>query len=175
MARQVIHAQSTKREYRKFIGVLLFIAFAASLMSTLVSISVSDWIRWYVGSSLVVFGGAKLISYESFLEVFPQYDAFASRHNWYAYVFPVVEVFLGIFYILDIGPDFMRYILTSAWFVYTFLGVSTNLDRLGPSKDYTWLGKAFRLPMSSVLLFESAILASLTAVLVVMKVVGWVT
>jgi hypothetical protein len=164
--RTIIHSESSKREYRKFFGVLLFIFFAATLMSTLVTISLQDWLRWYVGSALLVFGGFKLISFESFLEVFPLYDPLAARFRWYNYMLPIVEVLLGLFYILDLIPS-VRYILTFIIFGFSLMGMYTNLNHRGPTRDHTWLGKAFRLPMSTAMLFEDIIVTVGAIILVV--------
>lgn len=170
MAGKVIHAKSTKQEYRKFIAVLVFIFFAATLMSTLISFRWEDWIRWFVGSSLVVFGGFKMISYDSFLQVFPRYDPLAARFAWYAYIYPLVEVLMGGFFILDFAGGF-KYVLTFAMVSISLLGLITNLDRQGPSTQNTWLGNAIKLPMSTALLFETAILTFLMFVLIVAAII----
>ena len=166
MAKHIIKAVSDKREYRKFLGVLLFIFFAATLMSTLITFRPLDWLRWFVGSFLLVFGGFKLISFDSFLQVFPRYDPLAARFTWYAYMYPLVEVLLGVFYILDIAPGF-RYTVTFIMVTFGLIGMITNLDRQGPSTDNTWLGNIFKLPMSTAILFEDAIIAVLAAVLLI--------
>jgi hypothetical protein len=170
MTRNVIKARSDKKEYRKFIGVLVFIALAATLMSTLISFHVMDWIRWYVGSMLLVFGGCKLISMESFLQVFPRYDPLAAKFGWYSYVYPLVEVMLGTFYILDILPG-LRYIITFIIVSFGLVGMVVNLNIQGPSTHNTWLGKTFKLPMSTAILFEDAIVAVLAAILVIGAIV----
>lgn len=147
-------------------GVLLFIALAATIMSTLISFHPFDWVRWFVGSMLLVFGGFKLISYESFLDVFPRYDALGSRYGWYVYAYPLVEVILGMSYILDLAPS-VRYIVTFIMVTFGLIGMVTNLDRQGPSAHHTWLGNFLKLPMSTAILFEDVIVAVLAAVLVV--------
>ena len=170
MAKRVIQARSDKKEYRKFIGVLVFIALAATLMSTLISFHVMDWIRWYVGSMLLVFGGCKLISMESFLQVFPRYDPLAAKFRWYSYIYPLVEVLLGSFYILDMLPG-LRYIITFVMVSFGLIGMVVNLNIQGPSTHNTWLGNTFKLPMSTAILFEDAIVAVLAAVLVIGAIV----
>lgn len=170
MARTIIHAVSSKREYRKFFGVLFFIFIAATLMSTLITFRWQDWIRWYLGSSLLVFGGFKLISYESFLQVFPRYDPLAAKYSWYAHLYPIIEVLLGIFYILDIAPG-LRYVVTFVMLAFGLVGMVTNLDRQGPSTQNTWLGSVFRLPMSTAILFEDALLAVLAGILLLTSII----
>lgn len=166
MARNIIHAQSTKREYRKFIALLVFIALSATLMSTLISFRVLDWIRWFVGSSFLVFGGFKLISYESFLEVFPRYDIIAHRFRWYAMIYPFLQVVIGICFILDMFDGF-RNVLALAMVGTGLVGVVTALQHRGPSKQHTLLGQAFKLPMTTGLLFENALMSILLTTLII--------
>lgn len=166
MTRQVIHAQSTRREYRKFLMVIGFIALASLLMSTLIAVSLFDWVRWFVGSSLLVFGGFKLISYESFLDVFPRYDLIAARYRGYAVIYPFLQVALGFCYILNLVPSF-RYIATFVIMAVGLYGIIKNLQLRGPTADYTWLGNFLKLPLSTAILFEDAIITVLSVLLVV--------
>jgi uncharacterized membrane protein YphA (DoxX/SURF4 family) len=164
--RQIIPAESSKREYQKFLGVLLFIILTSTLMSTLISISLVDWLRWFIGSSLLVFGGFKLISYETFSDVFPVYDFFGNRSAAYTMAYPIIQIILAICYILDLLPSF-RNIFTLVITVVGLISVYSNLAHHGPSKNSTTLGKALRLPMSSSLLFEDGLLATACLILIV--------
>lgn len=169
MAKKVIQAESNKTEYRKFIAVFVFIFLASTLMSTLISFRWLDWMRWFVGTFLLLFGGLKLISYESFLEVFPEYDILAKRFELYAFAYPIIEVLLGVFYILDIAPGF-RQLLTLAMVGTGLVGVMNGLLYKGPSSKHTWLGNFLRLPMTTAILFQDAIL---TVALLIIIVAGF--
>jgi hypothetical protein len=166
MAREIIYAKSTRREYYKFLAVIVFIALSATLMSTLINFRFLDWVRWFVGSSLLVFGGFKLISYESFLDVFPRYDLIAARYRWYALIYPFLEVILGICFILDMIAGF-RNILTFAIMAVGAYGIIMSLQKRGPSKQYTLLGQAFKLPLSTGILFEDILLSIMMLTLLI--------
>ena len=168
--RQVIHAESTRREYRKFIGLLIFLMLVATLFSTLISFHWADWLRWFIGSFLVVFGGFKLISYETFTSVFPKYDVLGSRYSWYVTFYPLLEVFLGFCYILDLFPS-ERNIITLLLMGISFVGIYNNQDHRGPSRDSTTLGRLFRLPLSTSLLFEDVIVVVATVVLMLHTII----
>ena len=171
MPRTTIKAESSTKEYRKFFAVILFIFLASTLMSTLIAFRWADWLRWFIGSSLLVFGGFKLISFESFLQVFPRYDPLAARYGWYSYIYPLLEVLLGVFYILDIAPA-VRYIVTFVMLSFGLVGMVTNLQRHGPSTKNTWLGNIFKLPMSTAILFEDALIGLLAGVLLIASFIG---
>lgn len=141
-------------------------ALSATLMSTLINFNVVDWMRWFVGSSFLVFGGAKLISYESFLEVFPRYNIVAHRWRLYAMAYPIVELILGVMFILDMASGFRNIvaILMTGSGLYSLV---VALQHKGPSANHTWLGQAFKLPMSTVMLFEDAVLTVLLLVIII--------
>ncbi len=166
MTKKIIYAKSTKQEYRKFLAVIGFIFVTATLMSTLISFRWEDWIRWYLGSSLLVFGGFKLISFDSFSQVFPRYDPLAAKYSWYAFAYPIAQVMLGGFFILDIAPG-LRNVLTAAMGIFGLISMVTNLERQGPSAQNTWLGHVLRLPMSTALLFEDGMIAVFATILLI--------
>lgn len=147
---------------------MVFIALSATLMSTLINVQLLDWIRWFVGCTFLVFGGFKLISYESFLEIFPQYDLIAHRFRLYALAYPFIEVILGICFILDMISGF-RNLLALAIVATGLFGVCNALMHRGPTKDHTWLGRVFKLPLSTAILFENLIVTFLLIVLVIGK------
>lgn len=168
MAGKIIYAKSTKQEYRKFLGVIVFILIATTLMSTLISFRFEDWLRWLVGSSLLVFGGFKFISFESFLQVFPRYDPLAARYRWYSYFYPIMQVLMGIFFILDI-TFYFRYLVVLIFTGISLMGMYTNLDRQGPSGQNTLLGHFLKLPMTTGLLFEDVVITSSVLILIVVS------
>ena len=166
MPKKIIVAETNKYEYRKFIAVMVFIILAATLMSTLISFRWLDWIRWQAGATLLIFGGFKLISYDSYLSVIPRYDPMAARYSWYGLAYPVVEVLLGICFILDIAPSF-RHVIALFMVVVGLFSMVSNLSHKGPSTKNTWLGGLLKLPMTTAILFEDAYLTVLIVILMV--------
>ncbi|MEO8785285.1 MAG: hypothetical protein ABI221_03185 [Candidatus Saccharimonadales bacterium] len=166
MPKKIIQAESSKREYHKFWAVLIFMFLAATLMSTLISFRWLDWLRWYVACTLLIFGGFKMISYESFLDVFPRYNALARRYSWYGLAYPVAEVLLAVFFVLDVAPGIRQVIVLLAAGI-GLASMANNLMHKGPSAKNTWLGGLFRLPMTTALLFEDGILFVLVLVIIV--------
>lgn len=163
-----IRASSTSREYWKFVGLLVFIAMASTLMSTLISFSWDSWLRWFMGGLLLVFGSFKLIGYENFVSVFPQYDLIAVRHPAYAYIYPVVEVLLGIFFVLNMAP-WPRDVLALLIYAVGSFGVFQNLSKRGPTFYAVCLGNAIKLPLSTVMLFEDFIMTVMALLLLFIR------
>lgn len=116
---------------------------------------------------MLLFGGFKLITYESFLETFPKYDRFAKRYPLYNYAYPIIELLLGIFFILDFSAV-LRNIVTVLIATEATVSLLGNLMRRGPSVNATWLHRVFRLPLSTTLLFEN----TLIMIFVILMILG---
>lgn len=93
--------ESSRKEYIKFGGVILLLLLAATLMSGLTAFNIEEWSRWFMGGFFIVFGSFKLINYEMFVLAFSGYDILAKKNKIYAYVYPFIELLLGIFYVLN--------------------------------------------------------------------------
>jgi hypothetical protein len=158
MSRQTkIAAKSTRKEYYKYFAVLLLLAATATLMSTTVSFHWVDWFRWFAGGFLLLFGSFKLISYDTFLVTFRRYDSMAERYKFYNYIVPIIQVFLGICFILDIAPV-LRNLVVLFIAAEGLFSVSGNLMRRGPSAHAVCLPGFLKLPLTTTLLFENVIM-----------------
>lgn len=166
-----INAKSTGREYAKFFGVVLFIALTATLMSTLISFRWTDWLRWFMGGSFLVFGAFKLIGLETVVAVLPRYDLIAARYKSYAYLYPLLQVFLGGCYVLDFGPV-VRDMVAVAVLTAGLIGVFQGLLRRGPTFHAVCLGRAIKLPLSTGLLFENCILLIMVVLMILARIAG---
>lgn len=149
-----VAVSSDKKEYFKFAGVLIFLALAASLMSGLYGFSFEEWMRWFMGGFFIVFGSFKLIGLEMFVIAFRGYDIIAKKYRPYTYVYPFIEIFLGICYALNIGPV-PRDIFTIVLMVVGAYGVLKALEHKDKQFQCACLGNIIRLPLTTVSLIEN--------------------
>lgn len=164
-------AESSRREYIKFLIVILVLAASATLMSTNVMFHWTAWLRWFVGGFLLVSGSFKLIGYESFTSVFHRYDFIARRQPSYAYLYPFIQMILGVWYMLGIGSLFRNLIVFSVMFVGLF-AVVKGLLRSGPTGHCVCLPHVLKLPLSTLLLFESLVITFMVFLLLVASALG---
>lgn len=153
----VVKAVATRKEYTKLAGILFFLMIAATLMGTLSGFNAHEWLRWFMGGFMIVFGSFKLIGMEVFLRVFPLYDLIAKRFKPYAYVYPLLQTFIGMIYITGLIPR-LRDLVTLIIAVSGGLGMLKLVSTRGPVR-VAYFGTVIRIRYSTVSLLENAIMA----------------
>lgn len=110
------------------------------------------WMRHFMAGFFLVFALFKLLNLEGFANSYRMYDIIASRSPKWGYIYPFVELALGILYLINIVP-----VLTN-WLTLIILGISSigviksNLDKR--KIKCACLGDVFNLPMSTVTIVE---------------------
>ena len=63
-----------------------------------------DAMNDFMGAFFIVFGCFKLVNLNGFVEAYRIYDVVAQKISLYAYIYPFIEVTLGICYLLRLFP-----------------------------------------------------------------------
>jgi hypothetical protein len=160
-----VQPENTKKEYAKLAGILIGLAITAGLASTAVGFGLDEWMRWFMGGFFIVFGSFKLIGYEMFINMFPDYDLLAKRSKIYTYFYPFIELFLGMLYIFNLAGIY-RDSFTLIIMTIGALGVAKKLKDSGPIMC-ACLGNVIKLPLSTVTLLEDVVMAAMAFMLLV--------
>jgi hypothetical protein len=161
-----IEPESTPKEYAKFIGVILGIIiisyFAASNWGGL---SVSNFLRIFMGVFFLVFGLFKLLDLKGFTESYIGYDIIAQKSIIYAYIYPFIELALAFGYFLRIPNTEWAALIVMA---IGSIGVFKELMR-GSKIKCACLGTYIKLPLTTVSLIEDVAMG-IMALLMILKV-----
>lgn len=143
------------RQLKPLFLILGYIATASALLHR----ELWDWrevMMDFMGLFFIVFSFFKLIDLKGFVQSFAMYDPFAAQVKIYAWVYPFIEVILGVMILLRWQvPAAM--ILTIIVLGITSIGVARTLLR----KDQiqcACLGTALKLPMTEATIIENAIM-----------------
>lgn len=123
-----------------------------------------DWMRWmhdFMGFFLVVFSMFKFFNMEGFADGFQMYDLLAKPFRPYAYVYPFIELALGLGYLAHWQPNAI-YISTIIVMVFGSLGV-INALRKGLDLECACMGTVLQVPLSTVALIEDLGMAAMAA------------
>ena len=110
----------------------------------------------FMAGFFLVFGGFKLIKLSAFAEAYAMYDVIAKRVRAYGYIYPFIEIALGLAFLL-------RYeILAVAWITLGLMLIN-SLGAYNGIRDKKvlmcgCLGTVFKLPMSYVSLGEDLLM-----------------
>lgn len=128
-----------------------------------------DWMRWmhdFMGFFLVVFSMFKFFDMQGFADGFQMYDLLAKPFRPYAYVYPFIELGLGLGYLSHWHPTVI-YSATIGVMVFGSLGV-INALRKGLDLKCACMGSILKVPLSTVALLENVGMAAMAAAMLVM-------
>jgi hypothetical protein len=116
----------------------------------------------FMGAFFVVFSFFKLLDLSGFADAYQTYDLIAQKSRAYALGYPFIELALGVSFLMGWNPA-----LTSG-ITLVVMGIST----IGVAKKVfshqkipcACLGTIFKIPMTSVTLFEDLLMVGMSVV-----------
>ena len=130
-----------------------------------------NWMRWmqhFMAGFFLVFSFFKLLDVKAFAASYSSYDVVAQRWFGWGYVYPFVELLLGILFLLNFNP-----LITNS-LAFLVMGVSTIgvVQSLLAKRKFqcACLGAVFNLPMSNITLFEDALMVAMSGAMLLLHV-----
>ncbi len=112
-----------------------------------------DFMALFMGFMLIIFGVTKLFSLQGFVMYFSKYDPLAYKSRTYAYLYPCIEVVLGLLFILNIWIIGISAITLTIYSIG--LVGAVNALRNKENTRCVCLGVHFPLPFSKVIIIDS--------------------
>jgi hypothetical protein len=122
----------------------------------------------FMGGFFLIFSFFKLLNLKGFAEAYRSYDVLAARLPFYGYVYPFIELALGICYVANIAP-LATNVATTAVMTFSAAGVLRSLLRK-TKIQCACLGTVFNLPMSKVTLIEDLLMVGMSATTIALLV-----
>ena len=141
--------------------IILSYVLIGSIGLNRISFTVSGFMTDFMGLFYVIFSLFKLIDYRNFPRAFSQYDPIAKVFAGYGWIYPFIELFLGINLLLD------QYVLLSISMTIMILGATTagvlyNLIQKR-SVQCACMGTAIKLPLTKATLIENLIMLGMAS------------
>lgn len=164
-----VHQRQKGRGSRRQDYVPLMVIVALMLLSALakqLAYGGWNWMTWmhdFMGFFLIVFSMFKFFDMEGFADGFQMYDLLAKAFRPYAYVYPFLELALGLGFLSHWRPLF---ICSGAIAVLVFgsIGVLRALFK-GLDLECACMGTVLHVPLSTVALIEDLGMAAMAAVM----------
>jgi hypothetical protein len=119
----------------------------------------------FMGGFFVVFSFFKLLNIRGFADAYRSYDLVAAKFPAYGYLYPVLELTLGVCYLTSFAP-LATNIATGAVMSMGAAGVLKSL--LNKTRiQCACLGTVFNLPMSKVTLVEDLLMVGMSVAMIV--------
>ena len=150
---------------RTYYPLLLLVAFLVGVVA-LVEVRAGSFL-WgramgnFMGAFFLAFAFFKLLDLRGFADSYSSYDVVARRVPAYGYVYPFIELLLGVAYVTGFQP-FATNLVTLVVMAVSSIGVIQSL--LNKRKiRCACLGTVFNLPMSTVTLVEDGLMVAMAA------------
>lgn len=119
----------------------------------------------FMGGFFVVFGFFKLLDLRGFSDAYGMYDLIAKRVKVWGWIYPLVEVGLGVMFLLRFWPMSTNIVTLILMLLGSLSVVLVLVNK--QSIRCACLGTGFNLPMSTVTLIEDGGMAVMSAVMLV--------
>ena len=120
------------------------------------SFTINKFMTDFMGLFYVVFSLFKFIDYRNFPGAFSRYDPIAKKFIGYGWVYPFIEVYLGI-NLLSGQHTLLTLLITLIVLGATTIGVLNNLFQKN-SIQCACMGTAIKLPLTKATLVENVIM-----------------
>jgi hypothetical protein len=119
--------------------------------------------RHFMGGFFVIFSFFKLLNLQGFVDAFQTYDVVARPVRAYGYIYPFLELALGIAYLVAFAP-LATNLITLIVMLVGIVGVTQALIQKRQIQC-ACLGTVFNLPMSKVTFVEDALMAGMAGIM----------
>ena len=123
-----------------------------------------SWMQNFMAGFFLVFSFFKLLNLKGFAESYSSYDIVAKKWFGWGYLYPFIELALGLSYLLNFNP-----LLTNGvtLIVMTISIVGVLQSVLSNRKiQCACLGAVFNLPMSTITIIEDALMIAMSAIMI---------
>ncbi len=149
--------KKTAKRYLPLITLVVIAALAAAALTSSIENRVfSSGLHFFMGLTLCQFAMLKLFHLSGFVEGFRKYDLAAKKFSAYAYLYPFIELGLGLTY-LSLSYLIIAYIITIAIMSLGTVGVIRALMQKLDLRC-ACMGTVLNVPLSTVTLSEDIVM-----------------
>ena len=155
--------EKTKLQQLKPLLLIFTYLFAAAILLNYTDWSISEAMLDFMGLFYIVFSFFKLLDLKGFPESFRMYDPLAKVIPAYAWMYPFIELLLGLLFLMRIQIP-IALVVTILILGITTVGVTKSLlDK--KSIRCACLGTALKLPMTEATFIENAIMLVMATIM----------
>lgn len=156
-------ANHSLKDYLPLLVVFAFITVSAAAHVAVVGNSLLNWMMAIMGYFFLLFSLFKLIDLPGFKEGFHHYDVVAQRFENWGYLYPFIELMLGVLYLVNIQHP----LLYGVTLLVTILNVTGVAIKLAKKETFmcACLGTLLKVPLTTVTLVEYAVMGLMAIVM----------
>lgn len=150
------------KTYKPLILIFLYILTVSTIASWGQEIEVG--MRYFMAGFFLVFSFFKLLDLSGFASSYSTYDLLAKKWKAYGYIYPFIELVLGLAFLMNIFP---RWTLLATVVVMGFSSIGVIKSVLNKQEiKCACLGTVFNLPMSTVTIVEDLLMVGMALMMI---------
>ena len=164
---KTLEEEKSKLQQLKPLLLIIFYIASASVLLHYKNWSWSEFMLDFMGLFYIVFSFFKMLDLKGFPDSFRMYDPLAKRIPIYGWIYPFIEIALGLMFLMRFEVN-IALIITLVVLGITTIGVTkTLLDK--KSIRCACLGTALKLPMTEATFIENAIMIVMSILILLNK------
>ncbi|MFT3741625.1 MAG: heavy-metal-associated domain-containing protein [Gammaproteobacteria bacterium] len=134
--------------------LIIFYIFLVALVANWWSAGITwgGWMQDFMAGFFLVFSGFKFLDLPGFARAYATYDLLAKRYIAYGYIYPFIELLLGLAYVARVAP-ILTNIVTILVMGFSSVGVINALMKRQNFRC-ACLGTVLNVPMTAITLLE---------------------
>jgi copper chaperone CopZ len=143
-----------------YFPLLLIVAFISGI--SLITSYQNETIKWmsfmnsFMAGFFIVFSFFKLLNLKGFASSYAMYDILAKKIPVYGFIYPFIELGLGLAYLINYNPKLINTITLIVLTISIIGVIESNLNKR--KIKCACLGSVFNLPMSTVTIIEDLVM-----------------
>lgn len=151
-----------RQKFKTYLPLIIITIFSI-IMSLVLAKDSQEIVYRFMGFFLIIFSLFKWINYFGFIEAFKQYDIVSKFFKPYPYLYPLIELLLGLFYI-----NMQLLILCNIVTIIVMAFLTISIGKAIAQKrsiSCACLGTTIDLPLTVVSLFEAVLMLFMAAIM----------
>jgi copper chaperone CopZ len=154
------NSAQTQYSYKPLIIIVIYLAGISTLASFKEGyIHFHLWMQYFMAGFFLTFSFFKFLDLKGFAESYAMYDVLAKKVPSYGFIYPFLELALGVSYLTNFEPQF-TYTATIALMGFSSIGVIQSVLDNRKIKC-ACLGTVFNLPMTTVTIVEDLLMVTM--------------
>ncbi len=160
--------QGNLRTYYPLVLIISYITVVSFITSTgSAQLLWHLWMNHFMAGFFLVFSAFKLLNLPGFATAYAKYDVLAARWYYYGYIYPFLELSLGIAYLVQPANTTVL-VITIFLMGFSSMGVAQALMKKQVI-SCACLGTALKLPMSAITLVEDILMVLMAITMLIIK------
>ena len=154
--------------YYPLILIIAYITGVSYITSSYVHhVAWHSWMNHFMAGFFLVFSAFKLLDLPGFVTAYASYDILAAKWRSYGYIYPFLELLLGVAYLSQPVHSTVL-VITILLMGFSSIGVIHALLKKR-SIACACLGTALKLPMSGITLIEDTFMVVMALIMLILK------